>query len=436
MERLERFNTEKSEALYQEMTQYLVDGVSSSFHKAANESYPIAMTHGSGSRLFDVDGNEYIDYVAGFGPMILGYAPEAVNNAVKAQIDEGSQFSTPTQQLLQLSKKLIEIIPCAEMVSFQSSGTEANMHAFRVARAYTGKQKIVKFAGQYHGWSDEQKITITANMQNLGADKAPARIMGTAGQRQATTDDMIIAAWNHADRLEQLFIEQGDEIAAVVMEAYMCDEGPIMPAPGYLQQVRELCTKYKILLIFDEVITGFRLALGGAQEYFGVTPDLGVFGKAIAGGYSLSMICGKKEMMSCGVHPSGTFNATPIAVVAALATIDTLSKPGVYEKLEQLGEQFCIGLRELGKKHAIKLYTEHHGGIVQLEMGMERAPLDYRDYLQNVDGQMYDKLFLLTSHYGVRITSSRGRIYLSTAHTQEDIVKTLEVFDFVLPMLK
>ena len=178
------------------------------------------------------------------------------------------------------------------------------------------------------------------------------------------------------------------------------------------------------------------MSLGGAQQYFGVTPDMGVFGKAIAGGYSLSMVCGKKEIMNCGVHPSGTFNATPISVAAALATIKELSKPGVYEKMEQLGELFCEKLRALGKKHGVALYTEHHGGIIQLEMGMERAPKDYKDYLENVDSGMYDRLYLLTRDYGVRITSARGRIYLTTEHTEEDILKTMEVFDHVLPMLK
>ncbi len=433
---MKKFITKKSEELFQELSQYLVDGVSSSFHKAENESYPIAMTHGKGSKLYDVDGNEYIDYIGGFGPMILGYAPEAVNVAVKKQIEKGSQFSTPTQQLLDLSKKLTEIIPCAEMVSFQSSGTEANMHAWRLARAYSRKQKIVKFSGQYHGWSDEQKISITANADTFGTEKAPSRIMTTAGQRKAATDDVIIASWNHTDALETLFQQKGDEIAAVVMEPYMCDEGPIMPASGYLEKVRTLCTKYGVVLIFDEVITGFRMALGGAQQYFGITPDLSVFGKAIAGGYSLSMVCGKREIMNCGVHPSGTFNATPIAVAAALATIEELSKPGIYEQMDKLGEMFCNELALLSKKHGIALYTEHHGGIIQLEMGMERAPKDYHDYLNHANIQMYNALYLLMRDYGVRITSSRGRIYLTTAHTEKDIQKTMEVFDFVLPMLK
>ncbi|WP_130863673.1 aspartate aminotransferase family protein [Bacilliculturomica massiliensis] len=433
---MKEFETGKSKALFEETKKYLVDGAGSSFHKAAVEEYPICMTHGRGSKLYDVDGNEYIDYVAGFGPMILGYSPDCVNEAVKEQIGRGSQFSATTPQLCRLSKKLTEIIPSAEMVSFQSSGTEANMHAFRVARAYTGRNKIVKFEGQYHGWSDEQKITIGASdVGCLGPRNQPWKLLGSAGQRAAAGDDLIIAPWNDLEILENIFIRDGQDIAAVITEPYMCDEGPIMPREGYLNGLRQLTKKYNILLIFDEVITGFRMALGGAQQYFGVTPDMSVFGKAIAAGYSLSMVCGSREIMSCGVHPSGTFNANPIAVAASLAAIEALSEPGFYQRLERLGLMLAEGIVETGKKHGLKIYAAAHGGIVQMQMGIDRAPLDFRDVLQNVDSRTYNQVFLKTARYGVRITSSRGRIYISAAHTEEDIQKTLAVFDQVFSEL-
>lgn len=433
---MEKYNTEQSKALFFEAKQYLVDGVSSSFHKAENEEYPICMTHGKGSHMYDVDGNDYIDYVAGFGPMILGYAPDVINKAVAAQLEKGSQFSAPTEDLCKLAKKLVEIIPCAEMVSFQSSGTEANMHAWRVARAYTGKMKIVKFEGQYHGWADEQKVTIGAGSVNeLGPKESINRLMNTAGQRTHTADDLVLAPWNDLKTLEEILDKQADEIAAVLMEPYMCDEGPILAKEGYLAGVKALCQKHNVLLIFDEVITGFRLSLGGAQQYFGVTPDLAVFGKAIAAGISLSMICGRKELME-KVHPSGTFNATPIAVAASLATIAELEKPGVYEKMDALGKKLTDGIMALGKKHGLKVYANHHNAICQMQLGIDRAPEDFRDCLENVDRKAYDKLYLLARDYGVRLTSARGRIYLSTAHTEADIEKTLAVFDYVFPMLK
>lgn len=433
---MERFTTEKSKALFQQCKEYLVDGVSSSFHKAHNEEYPICITHGKGAHMYDVDGNEYVDYVAGFGPMILGYAPDVINKAVAAQLEKGSQFSAPSEDLCKLSKKLTEIIPCAEMVSFQSSGTEANMHAWRVARASTGKMKIVKFEGQYHGWADEQKITIGADdIAQLGPKESINRLMNTAGQRKHTADDIILAPWNDIEALEKILASQGHEIAAVLMEPYMCDEGPIEPKVGYLEKVKELCIKYNTLLIFDEVITGFRLSLGGAQQYFGVTPDLAVFGKAIAGGISLSMICGRKELMQ-NVHPSGTFNATPIAVAASLATIAELEKTGTYENIDALGKMLTDGIKELAVKHGLKVYANHHNAICQMQFGIDRAPEDFRDCLENVDKATYDKLFLLARNYGVRLTSARGRIYISTAHTEEDILQTLKVFDHIFPMLK
>jgi len=427
---MEKYNTLKSKELFLETKKYLVDGASSSFHKAAVEEYPICMEYGKGSKLYDVDGNEYIDYVGGFGPMILGYSPEPINEAVYKQIEKGSHFSTPTADLCRLSKKLTEIIPCAEMVSYQSSGTEANMHAFRVARAYTGKDKIVKFEGQYHGWSDEQKITIGASsVGDLGPKSRPWKLLGSAGQRENAGDDLIIMPWNNLNALEKLFKMRAHEIAAVITEPYMCDEGPIMPKDGYLKGLKDLTEKYGILLIFDEVITGFRLALGGAQEYYQVTPDMAVFGKAIAAGYSLSMICGRREIMNCGVHPSGTFNATPVAVAASLATIEELSKPGVYQNFKKLGTQLATGVMKIGEKYKIPTFAASNGSICQIQIGMNRPAEDFRDLLAHVDKAKYNQFFLKCTQYGVRVTSARGRIYLSTAHTEEDIEKTLEVFD-------
>jgi glutamate-1-semialdehyde 2,1-aminomutase len=433
---MEKYNTQKSKELYNKTKKYLVDGCSSSFHKASVEEYPVCISYGKGSKLYDIDGNEYIDYVGGFGPMILGYANDKLNEAAAKQIDKGTHFSAPTPELHKLSKRITEIIPCAEMVSFQSSGTEANMHVFRVARAFTNKDKIVKFEGQYHGWSDEQKITIGASsVEDLGPKSSPYKLLGSAGQKQSSGDDLIIMPWNDLDVLEKLFKERSDEIAAVITEPYMCDEGPIMPQNGYLKGLRDLTAKYGILLIFDEVITGFRMALGGAQEYYGVTPDLAVFGKAIAGGYSLSMICGKEEIMNCGVHPSGTFNATPLAVAAALETIDQLSQPGVYENFAKLGTKLADGIMELGKKHNVKTFAVNNGSICQMQIGVDYSVEDFRDYLENADVAKYNKLFLACSDYGIRITSARGRLYLSTAHSEEDIDKTLDVFDYIFPSL-
>lgn len=430
---MQKLCTKKSELLHQETKEYLVDGVGSYFHIALNADYPIAMTHGKGPKLYDVDGNEYIDYILGFGPVILGYANEAVNSAVTRQLALGSHFSAPNEDLLKLSKKLTEIIPSAESVCFQNSGTEVVMYALRLARAYTGKYKIIKFEGQYHGWSDEEKISIDAkNVEELGSREHPNKIIHTRGQRLSSADDLIILPWNDEKILEKNLKEHSDEIAAVITEPVMCDSGPILPKDGYLKKMRELTQKYQVLLIFDEVITGFRAALGGAQEYYGITPDLSTFAKAIANGFPFGAVVGKKEIMNCGIHSSGTFNGNPVGTAAALATIEELSRPGTYEHFDRLADFMEEGFKKLAAKYQIKIYFRHVGSICILFFGYTEDPEDFRDWLEKADVKLYEKFVKGCREYGVRFTDRRGREYLSLAHTEEDISHTLKVADQVL----
>lgn len=433
---MEKYITSKSKELYEENKKYVTDGVGSYFHRAGYQDYPIAMTHGKGSKLYDVDGNEYIDYIAGFGPMLLGHCPKTVEEAVEKQLKRGTHFSAPTKELGELGKRLTEIIPSAEQVCFQNSGTEVVMYALRLARAYTGKYKIVKFEGQYHGWSDEEKISISASsVEELGDREHPNKIIHTKGQRLSSADDLIVLPWNDADILEKTFQEHADEIAAVITEPVMCDSGPILPLPGYLESLRELTEKYHILLIFDEVITGFRTALGGAQSYYGVTPDISTFAKAIAGGYPFGAVVGKKEIMECGLHAAGTFNGNPVGTAAALATIEALSQPGIYEHLEVMGELLERGFQKLAKKYGLKIYTRHIGGIFILYFGFDHDVKDYREWLEAADVAFYEKFVQGMESYGIRLTDLRGREYISTEHTEEDIRKTLEAADVVLAEL-
>lgn len=429
---MKKYCTEKSKDLHINNKQYIVDGVGSYFHMPSYRDYPIIMTHGSGSKLYDLDGNEYIDYILGFGPMLLGFCNEAVNESVRKQLELGSHFSAPNPSLNELAKRLTEIIPSAEMVSFQNSGTEVVMYAMRLARAYTGKYKIIKFEGQYHGWSDEEKISIDAkSIEELGDRKNPNKIIHTKGQRLSSADDLIVLPWNDATLLEEV-LKKNTDIAAIIMEPIMCDSGPILPKEGYLQKVRELATRYHVVLIFDEVITGFRVSLGGAQCYYGITPDLSTFAKAIANGYPFGAVVGKREIMECGIHSSGTFNGNPIGSSAALATIAELSKPGVYEKLESLGNILVSGFQSLANKYQIKIYTRLVGSIFILYFGFEDDPEDFRDWLVKADVEMYERFVEKCEEHGVRFTDNRGREYLSTAHTKEDIIRTLEVADYVL----
>ena len=266
------------------------------------------------------------------------------------------------------------------------------MYALRLARAYTGKYKIVKFEGQYHGWSDEEKVSIDAScVEELGDRENPRKILHTKGQRLSSAEDLIVLPWNDLPALERTLAARGGEIAAVLMEPCMCDSGPILPKPGYLEGVREVTRKYGVLLIFDEVITGFRLALGGAQAYYGVTPDLSTFAKAIASGYPFGAVVGRREVMACGVPASGTFNGNPIGVAAALATIETLSQPGVYAHLEGLAQQLETGFRALARKYHRPLYLRHVGSIFILYFGFAEDVEDFRDWLTQADLASYTR---------------------------------------------
>lgn len=430
---MKKYKIDGSEAIYEELKEYLPGGVGSSFHKPKYRDYPVAISYGKGSRLYDVDGNEYIDYIAGFGPMLLGYGPENVNKAVQEQLKSGSHFSAPTMKMLELSKLLTEVIPSAEMVCFQNSGTEVVMQALRLARAYTGKYKIIKFEGQYHGWADEEKVTTTAStVEELGDREHPNKILATKGMKPNSADWLILAPWNDLDYLERIMKEQSDEIAALITEPIMCDSGPILPKEGFLEGLRELTDKYGIVLIFDEVITGFRVSLGGAQGYYGVTPDISTFAKAVTAGYPFGVVAGKKEIMSCGVPSSGTFNANPIGVVAALATIRELQTPGTYEHLQEIGNALAAGFQKLAIRHKIKIYTRAIGGIFVLYFGFDEDVDDFRDWLTKADTEFYEEFVKRCEEYGVRFTDDRGREYISAAHTMEDVDKTLQVADIVL----
>lgn len=431
---MKAYSTLKSKELFEETKKWLVNGVASSAHKAAWQEYPIYISHGKGSKLYDVDGNEYVDYMGGYGPMILGYAHEGLNSAVFEQMQKGSQFAAPTESLIELSSTLVKIIPSAEKVTYVGSGTEANMHAFRLARAYTGKDKIVKFEGHYHGWSDEEKISIEASsVFDMGPRENPWRLRHAYGQRYP--EDIIVAPYNDIEYLEQLFDRKGNEIAGVILETVMCNAEPVFPKPGFLKSLRELTKQHNIVMIFDEVITGFRLSLGGAQQYFGVTPDLSTFGKAIAGGFPMAAVVGKEEIIASSASPLGTFNGNPVSVAAAIYTLNQLQKPNFYSDIERITNLIVSGIVNLGKKYGIKLYSRALTAIWTLQFGIDEPIVDYRDHFAKVDKEMYRKVYQAGLEYGVRFNPFRGRLYVTSEHTEEDVKKTLEIMEYVFASL-
>lgn len=424
-------NTSTSEELFREARKYLVGGVASSLHKSEFEPYPIYAERGHGSRFQDIEGKEYIDYMGSFGPTILGFAPEAVNRAVIDQIERGTHFALPTESLNTLSKKLTEILPCADLVGYQSTGTEANLVNFRLARAFTGKNKILKFEGHYHGWADELSVSVKPlALKAMGLRNNPWKNLESPGQLEDVLDNIIVIPWNDPELLEKTVKRHRHELAAVITEPVMYNAEPIEALPGYLEAMRQITRDNDVLLIYDEVITGFRLALGGAAEYYGVTPDLVTFGKAMAAGYPIAGVGGRREIMESGVHPAGTFNANPLCVAASLAALAELEKPGVYEGLAKITARLADGVNALAARHNVKLFCRGKVSVWQLQFGIDQPMRDYRDNFK-VDKTTYLKFYVKCMEKGVRLHPSRGRFYISTAHSEKDIDLTLGVFDEV-----
>lgn len=438
-----RRKTPTSAKLFKESQKYMPGGVNSSARGTFTgwKPYPVFVKYGSGSRLFDVDGNEYIDYLLSLGPMILGHRPKKVTQAVSNFIfKQGSIFALPYELETEVAEKFIAAVPCAEMVRFTNTGSEAAATTVRIARAYTGRKKIIKFEGHYHGWIDTVYWSNHPKVSELGPKEAPRSVVSGPGVPACIGDTIITLPWNDIQILEKTLAEHGKEIAAIITEPLMCNTGVIEQKAGYLEKMRELATKYGIVLIFDEVITGFRLALGGAQQYYNVTPDLASFAKGFGGGFPVAAIAGKRsimEMIAAGKYShSGTYNANGIAMAAANATLDELARPGLYERLHALGEKLRNGLRELFSESELKVQICGVGPILQVWFS-EKPIFDYRDaetYIRPQDFRVYwEQMFL----EGVLFHPSQfENLFISTAHTDADIDETLEKVKKVLPVVR
>jgi glutamate-1-semialdehyde 2,1-aminomutase len=315
----------KTIAAYDEACQVLAGGVSSNF-RMGGQPAPLFFERAEGPYLYDVDGNRYVDYVLGMGPCILGHAPREVVDAVATTLNLGQLYAGQHRLEVDLARKVQEMVPCAELVRFAGSGSEVVQAAFRLARAYTGRSKIVRFEGHYHGWIDTALISPRATEEELGSYEAPNTVPGSRGQVRSALEDLIVLPWNDLEVLRRTLERHAGEIAGVIMEPILCNTGVILPRPGYLEGVRDLTARLGIVLIFDEVITGFRVALGGAQARLGVTPDLATYAKAIANGFPLAAVAGRREIMDLlnqGVVHGGTYNASPATAAAAAATTST-----------------------------------------------------------------------------------------------------------------
>jgi glutamate-1-semialdehyde 2,1-aminomutase len=339
-----------------------------------------------------------------------------------------------------LAEQMQRIIPCAELVRFSNSGSEALHTAFRLARAYTGRTKILKFEGHYHGWFDNILYSLAPTPEQAGPREHPNVVPSSLGQPASAEDDLIVMPWNDLELVHQTLAAYGDQIAAVVLEPIMCNTSVILPRPGYLEALRQACTAHGVVLIFDEIVTGFRVALGGAQAYFGVIPDLAVFGKAMAAGFPISCIAGRTPIMeqvnNGTVNHSGTFNTNVICTAAALSTLTILEEEGdeLYHKIHQRGELLMSGFQEVAEEYSLPLAVQGVGAIFHVAFTESPGIFDYRDYWR-CDTKRYAQLVVALAEQNIRVVP-RGVWYLSAAHTQDDVAETLEGFEKALSAIR
>lgn len=408
----------KSEDLFNDAKNYLPGGVDSPVR--AFEPYPFFADKGEGSRLFDVDGNTYIDYCLAYGPLVLGHAYPPVMNAVKEQLLKGSAYGVPTENEINLAKEVVGRVPCAEMVRFVNSGTEATMSAIRLARAVTGKKKIVKFEGTYHGAHDY--VLVKSGSGAVGLPDSP-------GVPEETTKNTILIPFNDEEATTALVEKQGDDLAAIILEPVMGNVGCIPPKKGYLEFLRKITIENDVMLIFDEVITGFRISEGGAQEYFGVTPDLVTLGKILGGGFPMGALAGKKEFMeriapSGDVYQAGTFNGNPISIIAGLETLKNLDKK-FYQDSETKGLKMRRGLQDILHDASLEYQVAGLSSMFQLYFTSNEV----WDYAQakTADTDKFARYFhsLLSNNVFV-MPSQFECCFISKVHSSHDIEITLE----------
>jgi len=418
----------RSAAYFDDCNQYLPGGVNSNFRMGA-KPVPLFFDRGRGSRLYSVDDVSYLDYALGMGPVILGHAPSGVVGAVQDSLSKGQLYAGQHQAELRLAQMVTSLIPCAERVRFGCSGSEAVQIALRLARAYTRKCKIVKFEGHYHGWFDNICVSVHPDLHSSGDVLHPRSVPESKGQDAHAFEETLVLPWNDTAAIGQTLSTRASEIAAVIMEPILCNTGVIMPKPGYLERVRDLCSENGIILIFDEVITGFRVALNGAQGLLNVIPDLAIFAKAMAGGFPISCLAGKATLMDLigtgSVMHGGTYNSNVVSVVAAIATLEQLQHDNgaAYDQMNRLGQHLMDGLQRISSELDAGLVVQGLGPVFHTYFGVEQRPTDYRSYWETDRARL--SLFVESLlDCGVRITT-RGTWFLSTAHSQTDIEQTL-----------
>ncbi len=425
--------TEQSSALFAQAQQVMPGGVSSpvrAFRGVGGD--PLFIARGEGAYLTDADGNRYVDYVLSWGPLILGHAHPAVVQAVQRQAAQGTSYGAPTGLEIELAQLVIDLMPAVEMVRFVNSGTEATMSALRLARAYTERHKIVKFEGCYHGHADMLLVQAGSGVATLGLPDSP-------GVPPGATQDTLTAPFNDLDAVKALFEQFPGEIAAVIVEPVGGNMSVIPPVDGFLPGLRDLCTQHGALLIFDEVMTGFRVALGGAQAHYDVMPDLTALGKVIGGGLPVGAYGGRKDIMehvapSGTVYQAGTLSGNPLAMAAGLATLRTLSAPGVFERAVRVATTVRETVEQQAAKTAIAVRTTQAGTMFGMFFN-DHTPTNY-DEVKTSDADRYAKFFHLMLEQGVYFAPSAFEAaFTALPHEGEPLAHTLHALERVFPQL-
>jgi len=435
--------TLESERLFAQAQEVIASGVNSTARSPRSGwwPYPLFIDHGEGSHIFDVDGNEFIDYLLGLGPMLLGHCPKQVTRAVIDFISQrGTVFALPVADEIELARKIIATVPSVEQVHLANTGTEAILYALRLSRAYTRRKRIIRFEGMYHGFSDAVYWSKHPPLEKAGPASQPVPVPQGPGMPDGLENSLIVLPWNDFELLERTIRQQGEHIAALLTEPIMCNTGCVLPEAGYLELLRNLTREFGIVLIFDEVITGFRVALGGAQQYYGVTPDLTVIAKGFGGGFPVAAVGGKKEIMQLvadgTVSMAGTYSGNGIAVSAANATLDFLMTPGIYKSLYARSDLLTRSIRELLESAGLQTKVVGIGPLFQVWF-TDSPVRNYRDAVHHARKDLFRVWWEEMMKRGVLFhPDAFENLFVSFAHTDTDVERTLKAVEVALPELR
>jgi glutamate-1-semialdehyde 2,1-aminomutase len=427
--------TESAEILFSEAKSVIPGGVNSPVRSFSGVGgTPVFIDHAQGAYIFDSMGKGYIDYVGSWGPMILGHAHPDVLDAVKSAVDKGLSFGAPTEIETHLAQRVCELLPSINLVRMVSSGTEATMSGIRLARGYTGRDKIVKFEGSYHGHSDSLLVKAGSGALTLGIPSSP-------GVSAFVAEDTLTLPYNDSDAIKKVFAEIGEQIACIIVEPVAGNMNCVPPVPGFLQTLRELCDEYQSVLIFDEVMTGFRVALSGAQGLYGIKPDLTTLGKVLGGGMPVGAFGGSRKIMEYlaplgPVYQAGTLSGNPVAMAAGLKTLELIAVPGFYESLTAKTEKLTAGLKERANKAGIAFTTNSVGGMFGLFFSNENDISNFSQVM-TCDQALFKRFFHAMLSEGVYLAPSAFEAgFVSAAHSDEDLEKTLAIAEKVFAQLQ